>query len=128
MAVEQDAEYVHIQSRNGKLVDLYRLNSETGFVSQETFEIESVERILQDRLSSAHESLKDSEVFLGLNIATSAVLFVEAIRRRSKVLIAASLIPAAGAVYADSVRKNRWREIVWVEKEMMGMEDHKDSV
>jgi len=117
MATHKEAEsYVHIQTR-GNLVDVWRIEKDMS-MSHETHATDLMDAILFEREVAANGKLREANVFLGLSIATVAVMFVEAIRSRSKALTAISLLPITGALYAGiQVNRNK-KEINWLEKEV----------
>jgi hypothetical protein len=128
MASKSETEgHVSILPRRGGRLDIYRVSDDFSETRQETHEIDSVNESLDYRLKSENESLRESEIFLGLNLATAAILFVEALRQRSKTVAIAAIIPVAGVLYANNRRINHMEEIKWIEKESIAVENHFDE-
>ncbi len=127
MALNTSESRVYLQTR-GEVLDIWRIGEGNSSISHESHPLESVDKIISERSQRAYESLRESKINLGLNIATAAILFAEAIRERSKKLVVISAIPAAGVVFsARNVRKHR-EEIDWLEKESLTWEDHPENI
>jgi hypothetical protein len=121
---EKGVDHVHIQTRDSGVVDVWRVNEAGVTIGHDVFEdSESGEAILQDRESAAHKKLSVSEVNLGLNIAVSAVIFLEALRRRSRVLALVGLAAGVVAINANDTRRERVQELSWLGKEAIELEN-----
>lgn len=129
MQIESDLR-VHVQLKGSKgEIDIYRIDQKKGIHSHETFSggLRDAEIMLQDRTRTAFNNVRESEIYLGVNIATAVILFVEALRYRSKLLITASLVSGATAIYANQRRTTHINEYRWLEKEGMALEKHDDN-
>ena len=126
MALNTSESRVHIQSR-GEIVDFWRIRRDNTSISHQSHPKESVDKILSESSEVAYESLRESEINLGLSVATAAILFMEAIKERSKKLAAISLVPAVGVVFSARNVKKHKEEIGWLEKETLKWEDHPDN-
>ncbi len=121
---------VHVQPKGSKgEIDIYRIDQKRGIHSHETFPggQREAEIVLQNRTSATLNNIRESEIYLGVNVATAVILFLGALRYRSKLLMTAGLVSGVTAIYANQRRTIHINEHNWLEKEGMALEKHDDN-
>lgn len=126
---EVETHRVIVQPRGqGEKLDIYRLVGGRTVASEDFENTEDADAKIRHRIQSSLDNIRESKIFLGLNAAVAAILFVEALRRRSKVLTAVGLAAGAGALYANSKREIHTEELDWLEKEENAVELFDDGL
>ena len=127
VGTETEKPHIDIQPRAGEAIDVYRIDGAIMLRCENFPNPNDAEITLQERTALVSASVSEAKLYLGFNTGIAAIIFLQALRRRSRVLAAVGLAAGTGALYANGRRKAYAKESGWLEKEMIALEEYRDE-